>query len=64
MIIFKVRRCAVGGTTLETVRTAEHETSVLKTLCCYKKVTAWAVPMVMLRVIVMSSDSLRGFKEL
>ena len=34
MIVFKVRRCAVGGTTVEMVRTVEHETWVLKILCC------------------------------
>jgi len=34
MIIFKVSNCAVGGITLETVRTAKHETSVLVILCC------------------------------
>jgi type IV secretory pathway VirJ component len=32
MIIFKVRKCVVGGTTLETVRTAKQEASVL-TFC-------------------------------
>jgi len=51
----------------QTVRTAKHETSVLKILCCYKKVTALAVPMVMLSVMVLSvtvwevSKSCRNF---